>query len=106
MGLTLNWAWVNRLKWAIRLCLALSSEPSAEDVAPRNRLAPRANEVSRRVSQARFLDSGEDASARNDDIYWVRVGILSGQAYSCAFAALCRIRGKAGSLTSQTAALY
>jgi len=49
--------------------------------------------VSRGVSQARFLDSGEDASARNDNTYWVRVAILPDQACSDAFVARRRIQG-------------
>ena len=46
-----------------------------------------------KVSQARFLDSGEDAFTRNDDAHRVRVDILSGQAYPHAFAARCLIQG-------------
>jgi len=57
--------------------------------------------VSRGVSQARFLDSGADASVwlrhrrneRNDKTHRVRVAVLPGHAYLYAFAARCRIQG-------------
>ena len=58
--------------------------------------------MSRGVSQARFLDSGEDASVwlrprrneRNDNTRRVRIAILPGRACSCELVARCRVQGQ------------
>ena len=57
--------------------------------------------MSRGVSQARFLDFGEDAfvwlrhrgNERNDNTRRVRMAVLYGQAYSHAVEVQCRIQG-------------